>query len=96
MPEIFEQMNTQYNLRSQTNFELVSVKTVNCGLKALIYLVPKSWNILPLEIKNSEALVQFKTKVKSWKPSHCPCNLFQPYLPCIELILCMYLSSFMY
>ena len=34
--EIFEQKNIQYNFRSQTDFQLGSVKTVNCGLRALI------------------------------------------------------------
>ena len=80
MHEIFEQRNIQfqYNLRSQTDFQLGSVKTVNCGLRALRYLGPKIWNIVPFEIKNSETLVQFKPKIKSWKPTH-PCNLCQPY-----------------
>ena len=31
MHEIFEQRNIQYNLRSQTDFQLGSIKTVNCG-----------------------------------------------------------------
>ena len=41
MYEIFEQSNIQYNPRSQTDFQLGSVKTVNCGLGALRYLGPK-------------------------------------------------------
>ena len=41
MHEIFEQRNIQYNLRSQTDFQLGSVKTVNCGLRPLRYLGPK-------------------------------------------------------
>ena len=81
MHEIFEQRNIQYNLRSQG-----SVKTVNCGLRALRYLGPKIWNIVPFEIKNSETLVQFKMKIKSWKPTHCPCNPCQPYFHCLGYI----------
>ena len=77
MHEIFEQRNIQYNLRSQTDFQLGSLKTVNCGLRALRHLDPKIWNIIPFEIKNSETLAQFKLKIKSWKPTHCPCNLCQ-------------------
>ena len=76
MHEIFEQRNIQYNLRSQTDFQLGSVKTVNCGL----------WNIVPFEIKNSETLAQFKMKIKSWKPTHFPCNLCQPYFHCLAYI----------
>ena len=82
MHEIFEQGNIQYNLRSQTDFQLGSVETVKCGLTALRYLGQKIWNIVPFEIKNSGTLVQFKMKIKSWKPTHCPCNLCQPYFHC--------------
>ena len=73
--EIFEQRNIQYNLRSQTDFQLGPVKTVNWGLRALRYLGPKIWNIVPFEVKNSETLEQFNIKIKSWKPTHCPFNL---------------------
>ena len=51
MHEIFEQRNIHYNLRSQTDFQLGPVKTVNSGLRALRYLGPKIWNILPFQIK---------------------------------------------
>ena len=53
MHEIFEQRNIQFNLRSQTDFQLGSVKAVSCGLRAVRYLGPKIWNIVPFEIKNS-------------------------------------------
>ena len=83
MHEIFEQRNVQYNLRSQTDFQLGSVKTVNCGLRALRYLGPKICNIVPFEIKISETFGQFKMKIKSWKPTPYPCNLCQPYFHCL-------------
>ena len=41
MHEIFEQRNIQYNLCLQTDFQLESAKTANCGLRALRYLGPK-------------------------------------------------------
>ena len=76
MHEIFEQRNIQYNLCLQADFQLESAKTANCGLRALRYLGPKIWNIVPFEIKNSETVAQFKMKIKSWKPTHCPCIYF--------------------
>ena len=51
MHAIFEQRNIQYNLPSQTDFQLGSVKTVNCALRALRYLGSKIRNMVPLEIK---------------------------------------------
>ena len=56
MHKISEQRNIQYNLRSQTDFQLRSVKRVNCGVRAFRYLGPNIWNIVSLEIKNSEVL----------------------------------------
>ena len=79
---MFEQRNIQYNLRSQTDFQLGSVKTVDCGLRALKHLGPKIWNIVPFEIENLKTLSLFKIKIKSWKPTHCVCNLCQPYFHC--------------
>ena len=60
MHEIFEERNIHYNLRSQTDFQLGSVKAVNCCLRALRYLGPKIGNIVPFEINNSETLAKFK------------------------------------
>ena len=45
-----------YSLRSQTDFSLPQVKSVNYGLKALRYFGLKIWNILPNDIKNSRTL----------------------------------------
>ena len=41
MHEMFKQSNIQYNLLSQTDFQLGSVKTVNCGLRYSDILVQK-------------------------------------------------------
>ena len=86
MHEIFEQRNIQSNFRSQNDFQLGSVKTVNCGLRALRYLGPKIWNMVHFETKNSETPAQFKMKMKSSKPTHCLCNLWQPYFHCLGYI----------
>ena len=62
MHEIFEQWNIQYNLRSQTDFQLGSVKTVNCGLRALRYLGLKIWDIVPFETKIQRLLHNSRRK----------------------------------
>ena len=66
MSEIFNLRNIDYNLRSQTDFKQGPVSTVNYGLKSLIYLAPKIWNIIPLEIRNSSSLTEFITNIKSY------------------------------
>ena len=70
--EFFEQRNIQqYYLRSQTDFQLGLAKTVNYRLRTLRYLDPQIWNIVPLEVKNSDTFEQLKTKIKSWNPTLC-------------------------
>ena len=68
-----------YSLRSQTDFSLPQVKSVNYSLKALRYFGPKIWNILPGHIKNSRTLREFSKKVKSWIPRNFPCRICKSY-----------------
>ena len=37
-------------------------------------------NSLPIDIRNSESLVVFKAKIKTWKPDSCTCRLCKKYL----------------
>ena len=69
-----------YSLRSQRDFPLPQVKSVNYGLKELRYFGPKIWNILPNDIKNSRTLREFSKKVKSWIPRNCPCRICESYI----------------
>ena len=64
-----------YSPRSQADFSLQQVKSVNYGLKALRYFGRKIWDILPSDIKNSRTLREFSKKVKSRIPRNCPCRI---------------------
>ena len=75
LSELFNLRNINYAFRSQTDFELGSIYTSAYGLRSLKYFAPKIWNIVPIDIRNSDSLSEFTTKVKSWKPVTCPCNL---------------------
>ena len=80
MSEIFNLINIDYNLRSQTDFRQGLVNTVNYGLKSLRYLAPKIWNTIPLEIRNLSSVTESITSIKSWIPKHCPCTLCRIYI----------------
>ena len=62
--ELFEQRNTLYNLRSQTDFTTGPIGTANNGLKSLRYLGPKIWNIMPPDIRTSGNIEEFTRKKK--------------------------------
>ena len=61
------------------NFE--NPRSVRYGTETLRYLGPKIWNIVPDNIKDSGNIKIFKSKIKSWIPTDCPCRLCKLYLP---------------
>ena len=47
---------------------------------SLRYFGCKIWELIPFEIKSSINVEQFKSKIKQWIPSECPCRLCKTYL----------------
>ena len=73
--------NVSSGTRLQSQFYNPSnPKKVNTGLETLRSLAPKIWNIVPDEIKKSPNLSIFKSKIKKWKPSECPCRLCKRFV----------------
>ena len=68
MSESFNLRNINYDFRSQADFELGPIYTTTYGLRSLKYFAPKIWNIVPIDIRNSDSLSEFSTKIKFWKP----------------------------
>ena len=56
--ELFSFTNTNYNLRSGSQFHQPSANTVWNGLETISYLGPKIWNMVPAEMKRSKGTVQ--------------------------------------
>ena len=81
MHEIFPDRN--YNgpdIRSQKDFEVPLVNSVNNGQETLRYLGPIVWEMIPNSIKDSASLNIFKNKIKTWIPEKCPCRLCKDYI----------------
>ena len=81
MKKIFPDRN--YNgphLRSQVDFDVPPVKSVNNGQDTLRYLGPIIWEMIPNSMKNSASLSIFKNKIKTWIPEKCPCRLCKDYI----------------
>ena len=66
---------SSYNLRRNDTFEKRQVHSVYHGTESLSLLGPKIWDLVPVELKQSESLESFKLKMKNWVPSECPCKL---------------------
>ena len=80
MSELFNLRNINYDFRSQTDFELGSIYAIAYGVRSLKYFAPKIWNIVPIDIRNSDSLSEFTTKIKSGKAVTCPCNLWRTFV----------------
>ena len=80
MSELSNLWNINYDFRSQTDLELGPIYTSAYGLRSLKYFVPKIWNIVPIDIRNSDSLSEFTIKIMSWKPVTCPCNLCHTFV----------------
>ena len=81
MQEVFPlKEQVHYNLRTQTDFEIRHVKTVNYGLESTRFLGPKIWESVPNDLKTKKSVSSFKTAIKKWKPEQCPCRLCKTYL----------------
>ena len=78
--EVFPKRDIKYNLRSQTDLKTSGTSTVHKGTESLRSLGPKVWNLIPEEIKESESLDIFFSKIKKWIPSNYPCKLCKIYV----------------
>ena len=56
-------------------FVLPKIRTVNMGEETVRYRGPKTWDMVPDEIKEAETLDIFKHRIKKWKPTGCTCRL---------------------
>ena len=71
---------------SRFPFKTNNIRTVYYGTETISFLGPKIWSILPNEIKESESLIEFKNKIKKWKPKECPCRLCKTYISGVGFI----------
>ena len=67
--------------RGNGDFVIPQVKTVNRGIETIRYRGPLTWDMVPEDIKNSESLLLFKSRIKDWKPTGCTCRLCKTYIP---------------
>ena len=76
MNEIFQFFeNPVYELRSGVHLPSRNSRTVFFGTESIINLGAKLWNMVPENVKSSELLSVFKSKIKYWKPNHSPCRI---------------------
>ena len=78
--EIFVSKINSYNLRRNGTFEKRKVHSVYHGTESLSILGPTIWDLVPVELKQSETLYSFKLKIKNWVLFECPCRICKTYI----------------
>ena len=78
--EIFQWRDKNYNLQIISDFAMPNVRSVFHGSKSLSQLGPKTWEIVPLELKELTSAVAFKKGIKEWMPENCSCRLCKKYV----------------
>ena len=64
MHSIFPNMNTTYNLRNNPEFITENIHTTYSGSETLTFRGPKTWDLVPKNMKESSNLNEFKIKIK--------------------------------
>ena len=80
MSNIFQFVEKPYILRENDILHRKRIKTVSYGTQSLSSLGSRIWELIPRELKEAESLVEFKTKIKTWKTDKCPCKLCKKYI----------------
>ena len=78
-PKPVQEIFKKSNFRGK-DWVLPHARTVNNGLETIRYRGPKTWELVPMEIKQAKSLSDFKYKIKQWKPTGCTCRLCKIYI----------------
>ena len=73
LQEVFVEHMNKYDLRKK-RWGLPNTRNVNYGNETNRYRGPKTWDLLPIDIKQSEYLDIFKSKIQNWNPQGCKCR----------------------
>ena len=64
-----------YNLRNRDISNLPSERTTYYGTNSILFRACQVWNNLPLSIKQSQSLLEFKTNIKTLRNIECLCKI---------------------
>ena len=78
--ELFRRNSNSNNLRNLNDLLIPFIRTVWKGKNLIRYFGAIQWNSIPDNIKSIPTLTAFKSKIKTWKPQHCPCRLCRCYI----------------
>ena len=64
MSEIFKNKENSYDFRRKDTLAVRMIRTTTYGIDSVSFLGPKMWDLIPLDIKESQSLTIFKNRIK--------------------------------
>ena len=80
MKKFFDFRENRYNIRKSQEMRQQKVRTVRYGLKTALYRAPQLWSLVLTDLNSVPNVNHFKSKIKHWKCTECPCKLCKTYL----------------
>ena len=76
MKDVFElkEPHTTYG-QNQITLHAEMLRVLILWSLSIQNLVPQIWELVPQSVRKCKTLNEFKTKIKSWYPNHCPPRL---------------------
>ena len=79
MNEVFDIIESPYPLRRQLRFKSRNIYTVRYTTETYAFVDSRIWSYMPSELRESNSLKIFWSKIKSWKPKDCLCKISKIY-----------------
>ena len=76
----------KWELRSENHFQMHNIKSVYNGMETISFRGPKTWQLVPDDIKASKSLNEFKTNIRKWKFNGCTCRICKRYIQHVGFI----------
>ena len=80
MVELFKIKESNYDFRNADQLVSNKPSSTTYGIDSITHLAPKIWEQVPAELKCCKTLKLFKSKIKTWIPTKCPCRLCKVYV----------------
>ena len=78
--ELFVRSSHNCNLGSRSQLTVPSINTVFKGQNSVSYFGSVIWNSIPAELRGIKSFQVFKSEIKAWRPTNCPCRLCKNYI----------------
>ena len=81
MKTFFDFRVKRYSIRKLQEMRQQKLRNVRYGLETTaLYRPPQLWSLVPTDVKSAPDVIQFKSKIKHWEGTECPCKLCRTYL----------------